>query len=104
MKRLLRSWGMRARSYPSGEAFLSGLAESPAVDCAVLDVKMPGMTGLEVRDHMSHAGWRIPVIFITAHEDPELEDKALALGAVGFLRKPFTEEALMTLIRQALRH
>ena len=82
---------------------MADLTQSQAVDCVVLDVKMPGMTGLEVQDYMKDAGWVIPVIFITAHEDQAAEAQALNNGAIGFLRKPFTEQDLMGFIHQALR-
>jgi two-component system, LuxR family, response regulator FixJ len=94
---------MRTLIFSSGEALLADLTQSQAVDCVVLDVKMPGMTGLEVQDYMKDAGWVIPVIFITAHEDQAAEAQALNNGAIGFLRKPFTEQDLMGFIHQALR-
>jgi two-component system, LuxR family, response regulator FixJ len=94
---------MRTLIFPSGEALLADLTQSQAVDCVVLDVKMPGMTGLDVQDYMKHAGWVIPLIFITAHEDQVVEAQALGNGAIGFLRKPFTEQDLMGFIHQALR-
>jgi FixJ family two-component response regulator len=103
LKRLLRAWGMQARTFASGEAFLSDLSRSPTADCAVIDVKMPGMTGLEVQAQMNLVGWDVPVIIITAHEARELEEEALSGGAIGFLRKPFTDEALVELIRKALQ-
>jgi FixJ family two-component response regulator len=68
----------------------------------VIDVQMPGMTGLEVQERMNRAGMDVPVIFITAHEEEGVEEQALRAGAAGFLRKPFTEEALVGLIRSAM--
>jgi FixJ family two-component response regulator len=70
----------------------------------VIDVQMPGMTGLEVQEHIKGAGMDVPVIFITAHEEEGTEENALRAGAVGFLRKPLTDEALVGLIRTALQH
>jgi FixJ family two-component response regulator len=102
LKRLLRSWGMQVRTSASGEEFLSSLSRSHDADCSVIDVQMPGMNGLEVQERMNRAGMDIPVIFITAHEEEGVEEQALRGGAVGFLRKPFTDEALVSLIRQAL--
>jgi FixJ family two-component response regulator len=101
LKRLLHSWGMQVRTYTSGEEFLSALRESPEVDCSIVDLMMPGMTGLEVQEQMSHAGLDVPVIFMTAHAIEGAEEQALRGGAVGFLRKPFKEEALVELIRKA---
>jgi FixJ family two-component response regulator len=69
----------------------------------VIDVQMPGMTGLEVQEHMKCAGVDVPVIFITALTEGVIEEKAMSAGAVGFLRKPFTDEALVGLIRIVLQ-
>jgi len=102
LRRLLQSWGMRVRTFGSGEALLSALRESLDADCTVIDVKMPGMTGLEVQEHMNRSGMNVPIIFITAHEEEGVEEYALRAGAVGFLRKPFADEALVGLIRKAL--
>lgn len=103
LRRLLRSWEMNVRTFESGEAFLSDLRRSPEVDCAVIDIQMPGMTGFEVQARMIRAGVKVPVIFITAHGEHGVEEHALGSGAAGFLQKPFTEEALVELIRRALR-
>ena len=102
LKRLLRSWGMQVRTFASGEEFLSALKRSPDADCSVIDVHMPGMTGLEVQERMNLSGLDMPVIFITAHEEEGVEEQALRAGAAGFLRKPFTVESLVGLIRNAL--
>ena len=101
--RLLRSWGMQVRTSASGEEFLSALSRSHDVDCSVIDVQMPGMTGLEVQEHMNRAGMDVPVIFITAFTEEGIEEEAMRAGAVGFLRKPFRDEALVELIRIALQ-
>jgi FixJ family two-component response regulator len=103
LKRLLNSWGMQVRTFASGEEFLSYLRRSQDVDCSVIDVKMPGMTGLEVQQHMNLAGIDVPVILMTAHEAEGAEEQALRAGAVGFLRKPFKDEALVELIRNAVQ-
>jgi FixJ family two-component response regulator len=102
LKRLLQSWGMQVRTFASGEEFLSALSCGHQVDCSVIDVQMPGMTGLEVQERMNRAGMDVPVIFITAHEEEGVEEQAVRAGAAGFLRKPFTEEALVDLIRSAM--
>ncbi len=104
LKRLLNSWGMQVRTFASGEAFLAALGRSHDADCSVIDVQMPRMTGLEVQERMNRAGMDVPVIFITAHEEEGVEEHALRAGAVGFLRKPFTDEALVGLIRNAMQH
>ena len=94
---------MQVRTYASGEEFLSALRGSVEVDCSVIDLMMPGMTGLEVQEHMNQAGLDVPVIFMTAHEIDGAEEQALRGRAVGFLRKPFGEEALVELIRKAIQ-
>jgi FixJ family two-component response regulator len=104
LRRLLHSWGMQVRTFASGEEFLSALGRSNDADCLVIDVQMPGMTGLEVQERMNRAGLDVPVIFITAHDEGGIEENALRAGAAGFLRKPFTDEALVGLIRSAMQH
>lgn len=101
LKRLLTSWGMQVRTFGSGREYLSALGSAQDADCSVIDVQMPGMTGLEVHDRMKRAGIDMPVIFITAHEEEGVEEKALKAGALGYLRKPFSDEVLVGLIRKA---
>jgi FixJ family two-component response regulator len=103
LRRLLRSWGMQVRTFASGQEFLSALGSSHDADCSVIDVQMPGMTGLEVQERMNRTGIDLPVIFITAHEEQGIEEHALRDGAAGFLRKPFSDEVLVGLIRNALK-
>jgi FixJ family two-component response regulator len=103
LKRLLRSWGMQVRTFRSGAEFLAAIGPSPDADCSVIDVQMPGMTGLEVLDRMNATGLDLPVIFMTAHETEGAEEQALRAGAVGFLRKPFADEELIGLIRIAMQ-
>ena len=74
--RLLHSWGMQVRTFASGEEFLSALSRSHDVDCSVIDVQMPGMTGLEVQEHMNRTGIDVPVIFITAFTEEEMRRKS----------------------------
>jgi FixJ family two-component response regulator len=103
LKRLLRSWGMQVQTFASGGEFLAELKKSQNVDCAVIDVQMPGMTGLEVQAHLSNAGWNLPVIFMTAHESEGVEEPAMRAGAIGFLNKPFSDKALVDLILEAIK-
>jgi FixJ family two-component response regulator len=103
LKRLLRSWGLQVRTFTSGADFLAALDASPDADCSVIDVQMPGMTGLEVMDRLHAAGLDVPVVFMTAHETEGEEEQAMRAGAVGFLRKPFADEQLIELIRTAVR-
>lgn len=70
--------------------------------CVVLDVQMPGLSGLEVQEQLIHIGNRLPVIFITAHDDLAARERALGLGAVAFLRKPFNDELFSKTLNAAL--
>ena len=72
--------------------------------CVVLDVRMPGLSGLEVQQRLAHTGRKMPVIFISAHGDIPMAVRAMKDGAVEFLPKPFRDEDLLTAIRQALDH
>jgi FixJ family two-component response regulator len=100
---LIRSIGFRTQGFPSADAFLSS---NQACDtaCLILDVRMPGMNGLELQRQMVAANWRIPIIFITSHADDGARARALAAGAVAFLYKPFREEELLNAIDAALNH
>jgi FixJ family two-component response regulator len=105
MKRLVRSLGMNSETFASGKEFVDCLEAMPSFrpDCAILDVQMPGLSGLEVQDWLAHSAQPIPVIFITAHDDVGVRERALALGAVAFLRKPFNDELLIRTLRAALQ-
>jgi FixJ family two-component response regulator len=99
--RLIRSFGFRVETFASAEEFgNSGYLKETA--CLILDVRMPGMDGLELQYHLSEAGERIPIVFITAHADHEQERRAMEAGAVGFLYKPFSQESLLQAVRSAL--
>ena len=100
---LIRSIGFRTQGFPSAEAFLSS---NQACDtaCLILDVRMPGMNGLDLQRQMVAANWRIPIIFITSHADDDARARALEAGAVAFLYKPFREEELLNAIDAALKH
>jgi FixJ family two-component response regulator len=99
--RLIRSFGFRVEAFASAAEFgNSGYFEETA--CLILDVRMPGMDGLELQYHLSEAGERIPIVFITAHADDEQERRAMEAGAVGFLYKPFSQESLLQAVRSAL--
>ena len=98
---LLKSNGFRTHVFPSAEAFLNSpyLLETK---CLILDVQMPGMSGLELQRQLIASGQRIPIIFISAHESQDIRREVLRVGAVTFLGKPFSEEALLPAIRRAL--
>jgi FixJ family two-component response regulator len=98
---LVRAAGYRCALFPSAEAFLDS-GQLDKTDCALLDVRMPGMNGLELQARLRQMGSSIPVIFITAHIDDQLRDRALRDGASAFFGKPFNDEALLSSIRTAL--
>ena len=105
MSRLVRSLGMETKEFASGREFVDRIETTPSFqpDCVVLDVQMPGMNGLEVQERLASRGSRLPVIFITAYDEPGVRDRALAAGAVAFLHKPFNDESFITTLRQALQ-
>src|SRR5215510_2587996 len=99
---LVRSAGFPTQGFSSAEAFLrSNHARDTA--CLILDVRMPGMNGLELQRQMVAANWQIPIIFITSHVDDEARARALEAGAVAFLYKPCREEDLLYAIDAALK-
>jgi FixJ family two-component response regulator len=99
---LIRSVGFGARVFASAEEFLNSDLLSDT-DCLILDVRMPGMNGLELQRHLAANHLAMPVIFITAHGDEEARVRALNGGAVEYLLKPFSEEALLKAIDTALK-
>jgi len=100
--RLIESFGFRAAAFESAETFLSS-GHLNDTSCLIVDVRMPGMNGLQLQSQLAAADCRIPIIFITAYEDKESHRRAMQAGAVAFLAKPFTDEQLLQLIRSALR-
>jgi FixJ family two-component response regulator len=94
ISRLLRSLGMNADTFTSGREFIEQIETMPSFhpDCVVLDVQMPGMNGLEVQEFLVRSENPLPVIFITAHDEIGVRERALQAGAVAFLRKPFNDE------------
>jgi FixJ family two-component response regulator len=98
---LLKAVGLQARAYASAEEFLkSGQQHQTA--CLIADIRMPGMSGLELQAQLNADRCRIPTIFITAHGDAKMRMQALREGAVEFLAKPFDDEALLDSVRAAL--
>ena len=98
---LIRSVGFRAHGFSSAEAFLRS-DDARETACLLLDVRMPGMNGLELQRQMIAANWQIPIIFITSHVDDEARARALDAGAVAFLYKPCREDDLLQAIEAAL--
>ena len=102
LENLIRSFGFRAQGFPSAEAFLSW-RQARDTACLILDVRMPGMSGLELQRQMIAGNWRVPIIFITSHADDHAQARALEDGAVAFLYKPCREGDLLSAIEGALR-
>ncbi len=102
LRNLLRSVGFRAAAFASAEEFLQA-SQLQDTACAIVDVRMPGMSGLELQQHLATIQYPIPLIFITAHGDAEARARALRAGAVDFLYKPFSEEVLLRAIQSALQ-
>src|SRR5262245_55119850 len=102
MQRLLKTVGLHSESYGTPEDFL--LHKPPnGPSCLVLDVRLPGMSGLDVQRKLTEVGVRIPVIFITGHGDIPMTVKAMKSGAVEFLTKPFRDQDLIDAIQEALK-
>jgi FixJ family two-component response regulator len=97
---LLESTGYRVATYTSAERFLSSYKPGVA-SCLVLDVRMPGITGLELQQELNRRGATLPIIFITGHGDVPMAVNAVKSGAFHFLEKPFKDEQLLALIDQA---
>ena len=101
VKDLLESAGLSAQCFGSAEEFLeSGQRNQTA--SLIADIRMPGMSGLELQAKLETEGSRIPIIFITAHGDAKMKTQAMKAGAVEFLSKPFDDEILLERVRAAL--
>jgi FixJ family two-component response regulator len=101
LRGLLRSVRFGVEVFASAEEFL-GSDRVGETDCLILDVRMPGMSGLELQRRLASSHPGMPVIFVTAHGDEELRSRALKSGAVDFLFKPFSEEALLNAVQKAV--
>ena len=100
-ERLIRSAGYVVESFGTAAAFLgSGRQETPG--CLLLDVRLPGLNGLDLQRELGRAGWKIPIVFMTGHGDLPMSVQAIKAGALEFLTKPFREDALLAALRQAL--
>lgn len=101
LKRLLKALEFNVKAFASAEDFLdSGLIQ--CLDLLILDVRMTGMSGLELQRTIIEKGYNLPVIFMTAYDDPGARRIALEAGAVAFLQKPFEEKILVEAIQRAL--
>jgi FixJ family two-component response regulator len=99
---LFRSIGLRVQPFPSAQAFLNH-ARPDAPSCLILDVRLPGLNGLELQRELRRLGDEIPIVFITGHGDIAMSVRAMKGGAVEFLAKPFRDQDLLDAIGQALQ-
>jgi FixJ family two-component response regulator len=101
LQRLLKTFGYTVIAFESAEEFLSS-GRLPEVRCLVADIRMPGMSGIELQANLKADGWHIPIIFITAHGDAKMRIRAMRDGAVEFLTKPFDNEVLLETVHAAV--
>ena len=100
-ERLVQAAGLKVQTFTSAKEFLKNARfEGPA--CLVLDVRMPGLSGMDLQRELTQAGIRVPIIFITGHGDIPMSVRAMKAGAVEFLTKPFRSRGLLDAIRAAL--
>ena len=99
--RLLRATGHEVLSFASAQEFLDSL-DLRRPHCVLLDIQMPGLNGLQVRDRLKEVQPTLPVVFITGSDDPELARRALSGGAIGLLHKPFSRQMLLDAVASAL--
>jgi len=98
---LLEAVSLPVQGFASAEEFLKS-GKKRVTACLIVDIRMPGMSGLELQENLNAEGCRIPIIFITAHGDEKMRAQALRAGAVEFLTKPFDDEILIESVRAAL--
>jgi|SRR6202795_3436769 FixJ family two-component response regulator len=98
---LLKAVGFPAKAFASAEEFLKS-GQQHQTSCLIADIRMPGMSGLELQAKLNAERCKIPIIFITAHGDEKMRMQALRAGAVEFLSKPFDEEILLESVRAAM--
>ena len=101
LERLIRTVGLDVETFPTAQEFLErGPLDGPG--CLVLDVRMPGLSGLDLQAKLTDAGFRIPVVIMTGHGTIPMSVRAMKAGAVDFLQKPFDEQVLLDAVNQAL--
>jgi FixJ family two-component response regulator len=102
LARMLRASSFEVSIYRSGEEFLESL-KTTVPDCVVLDFQMPGLTGRDIQRALSVAKLALPIIIVTAHDQPSLREKVLADGAVAYFTKPLRRDTLIAALDQAIR-
>jgi FixJ family two-component response regulator len=99
---LLRSVGLKSRTYASAQEFLAS-HESGGPGCLVVDVRLPGMSGLELQERLASAGIALPVIVMTGHGDIQMAVRAMRAGALDFIEKPFHDQALLDRVHEGVQ-
>ena len=102
LKRLIKSVGLSAKTYSSAHEFLDD-GHKDDTDLLIIDVRMPGLSGLELQKQLAASGSQIPIIFITAHDNGGIHAAAIQEGALAFLHKPFDEQDLLAAIRAGIK-
>ena len=103
IRSLLRSLGFKVETFGSAEDIL-GSARLDDIACLIVDLRLPGMSGVDLQRQLLAAKRELPMIFISAHDDPVAQQQALTAGALAFLRKPFSEKSLIDAIRSGISH
>ena len=101
LERFLRTFGFRVRTFPSGQEFLQS-RELAVVACLLLDLVMPEMSGLEVKQQLGARGLRIPTVFVTANANDEMRPHLLAAGAIAILPKPVDQQMLLRVVQRVV--
>jgi FixJ family two-component response regulator len=101
IERLLKSIGFRVETFESAEAFLQD-GDMDGTACAVLDMRLPGMSGRDLQQRLRARGQPTSVVFVSAHNEPEIQASVLRAGAVAFLKKPFEDTALIEALEMAI--
>jgi FixJ family two-component response regulator len=103
LRRLIRSAGLHAVSFETAEDLLMAKDLTEA-GCLIVDINLPGMSGLDLQQHLKDTGQHIPTIVITAYANDQVHGQAMTNGAVAFLQKPFHDQALLTALGSVLGH
>ena len=103
VRNLLTSVGFRVVTFDSADAFLQS-SQRPNTGCMVLDLRMPGMDGLELLKHLATIDSRIPAVILTAHGDEKARQRTMEAGAIAFITKPFHADALLDAVKAAMAH
>ncbi|HTU42533.1 MAG TPA: response regulator [Candidatus Aquilonibacter sp.] len=102
LERLVKSAGFKVATFVSAEDFLEAGQDSATV-CVILDIGLPGMSGLDLQRHLVAQTSQIPIIFVSAHDETEMRARALAAGAIAFLSKPVNDKTLLDALDSAVK-